>query len=102
MSVALPAGNDPFIGGSKTPNAPPPALGGAIAPAQTGVGDPIQGVNAGAPFFARNNRGSNIGIPYLRRARAPPHPHPRPLAPAPPLRPLRHTPGSARSAVSAT
>ena len=76
MSVALPAGNDPFIGGSKTPNAPPPALGGAIAPAQTSVGDPIQGVNAGAPFFARNNRGSNIGIPYLRYARAPGGPVP--------------------------
>ena len=66
MSVSIPAGNDPFIGGSKTPNAPPPALGGSIAPAQTNVGDPIQGVNAGAPFFARNNRGSNIGIPYMR------------------------------------
>jgi len=66
MSVSIPAGNDPFIGGSKTPNAPPPALGGSIAPAQTNVGDPIQGVNAGAPFFARNNRGSNIGIPYAR------------------------------------
>ena len=65
MSVVLPNGNDPFLGGSKTPNAPPPALGGAIAPAQTGVGDPIAGVNVGAPFFARNNRGSNIGIPYI-------------------------------------
>ncbi len=66
MSVALPPGNDPFIGGSKTSNAPPPALGGAIASAQTSVGDPIQGVNAGSPFFARNNRGTNIGIPYAR------------------------------------
>jgi hypothetical protein len=63
---SIPAGNDPFIGGSKTPNAPPPALGGSIAPAQTGVSNPIAGVNPGAPFFARNNRGSNIGIPYSR------------------------------------
>ena len=63
---SIPAGNDPFIGGSKTPNAPPPALGGSIAPAQTNVSDPIAGVNVGAPFFARNNRGSNIGIPYIR------------------------------------
>jgi hypothetical protein len=63
---SIPAGNDPFIGGSKTPNAPPPALGGSIAPAQTSVSNPIAGVNPGAPFFARNNRGSNIGIPYLR------------------------------------
>jgi hypothetical protein len=63
---SIPAGNDPFIGGSKTPNAPPPALGGSIAPAQTGVSNPIAGVNPGAPVFARNNRGSNIGIPYSR------------------------------------
>lgn len=63
---SIPAGNDPFIGGSKTPNAPPPALGGSIAPAQTNVSNPIAGVNPGAPFFARNNRGSNIGIPYAR------------------------------------
>ena len=66
MSVAIPGGNDPFSGGSKTPNAPPTAVGGSIAPAQTGVSNPIAGVAANNPFFARNNRGSNIGIPYAR------------------------------------
>ena len=96
MSVQLPGGNDPYAGGSKTPNAPPPALGGSIAPAQTGVSNPIAGVNAGTPFFARNNRGSNIGIPYARYARTPQvgmpnwkrYDHPRACA------------GSARSAAS--
>ena len=68
MSVAIPSGNDPFGGGSKTNNSPPTAVAGAIAPAQTGVANPIAGVNAGNPFFARNNRGSNIGIPYARCA----------------------------------
>jgi hypothetical protein len=68
MSVAIPGGNDPFSGGSKTPNAPPTAVGGSIAPAQTGVSNPIAGVAANNPFFARNNRGSNIGIPYARCA----------------------------------
>lgn len=68
MSVAIPGGNDPFSGGSKTPNAPPTAVAGSIAPAQTGVSNPIAGVAANNPFFARNNRGSNIGIPYARCA----------------------------------
>lgn len=68
MSVAIPSGNDPFGGGSKTNNSPPTAVAGSIAPAQTGVANPIAGVNAGNPFFARNNRGSNIGIPYARCA----------------------------------
>ena len=66
MSASIPAGNDPFSGGSKTLSGAPPSLGGSIAPAQTNVGNPIAGVNPGAPFFARNNRGSNIGIPYAR------------------------------------
>ena len=66
MAVAVAPGNDPFAGGSKTPNAPPPALGGSIAPAQTSVANPMAGVAAGSPFFARNNRGSNIGLPYSR------------------------------------
>lgn len=68
MSVAIPSGNDPFGGGSKTNNSPPTAVAGSIAPAQTGVSNPAAGVNAGTPFFARNNRGSNIGIPYARCA----------------------------------
>lgn len=68
MSIieAVNRGNNPFIGGSRTPNAPPPALGGSIASANTNVSNPQGGVQPGQPFFARNNQGSNIGIPYTR------------------------------------
>ena len=60
------SGNNPYAGGSKTPNAPPPALGGTIASANTN-NTPEGGVNPpGQPFYARNNEGSNIGIPYTR------------------------------------
>ena len=60
------SGNNPYAGGSKTPNAPPPNVGGSIPSANTGNA-PIQGVNPpGQPFYARNNEGSNIGIPYTR------------------------------------
>ena len=60
------SGNNPYAGGSKTPNAPPPNLGGSIPSANTNNA-PIQGVNPpGQPFYARNNEGSNIGIPYTR------------------------------------
>jgi len=67
MAINITAGaNNPFAGGSRTPNAPPPNLGGSIAPASTG-NNPIGGVNPpGQPFFARQNEGSNIGIPYTR------------------------------------
>ena len=66
LQSAVGRGNNPFIGGSKTPNAPPPAMGGSIAPANTSVSSPEGGVSPGQPMFARNNRGSNIGIPYTR------------------------------------
>ena len=66
LQSAVGRGNNPFIGGSKTPNAPPPAMRGSIAPANTGVSSPEGGVAPGQPMFARNNRGSNIGIPYTR------------------------------------
>lgn len=66
LQAAVGRGNNPFIGGSKTPNAPPPAMRGSIAPANTGVSSPEAGVAPGQPMFARNNRGSNIGIPYTR------------------------------------
>lgn len=70
MSVigAVNGGNDPFIGGSITRTGQANVAGG-IAGANTSVGNPIGGVNPGTPFFARNNQGSNIGIPYTRCAR---------------------------------
>ena len=62
--VAFPANSNPFRGGSFTPGTVP-ALNGAIAPASTGGS--LQGsVTAGQPMLARNNRGSNIAVPYAR------------------------------------
>lgn len=58
--------NDPFFGGSKRGGLLPPDVAGAIAAASTSVSSPAGGVNAGAPFFARQNQGSNIGVPYAR------------------------------------
>ena len=63
--ASLPAGNDPFSGGSITRTGQSNVAGG-IPSANTSVGNPIGGVNPGAIFSARNNQGSNIGIPYTR------------------------------------
>jgi len=63
--ATIPAGNDPFIGGSITRSGQSNVAGG-IASANTSVGNPIGGVNPGTIFSARNNSGSNIGIPYTR------------------------------------
>ena len=63
--ASIPTGNDPFSGGSITRTGQANVAGG-IPSADTGVGNPIGGVNPGAIFSARNNQGSNIGIPYTR------------------------------------
>ena len=65
--ATIPPGNDPFFGGSITRSGQSNVAGG-IASANTGVGNPIGGVNPGSIFSARNNQGSNIGIPYTRYA----------------------------------
>lgn len=62
---AVNRGNDPFSGGSITRTGQANVSGG-IGSASTTVSNPIAGVNAGTPFFARNNQGSNIPIPYTR------------------------------------
>jgi len=64
--ASLPSGNNPFAGGAQQRNLTPPGVGGGIASANTNVGSPAGGVNPGAPFHARPNEGSNIGIPYTR------------------------------------
>lgn len=68
--VSFAANGDPFRGGSFTPGTVP-SVNGGIAAANTGGS--LQGsVTAGTPMLARNNRGSNITIPYARvRARRP-------------------------------
>ena len=63
--ASIPGGNDPFIGGSITRTGQANVAGG-IPSANTSVGAPVGGVNPGTPFFARNNQGSNIGVPYTR------------------------------------
>ena len=64
--ASLPGGNDPFRGGAQQRNLRPPGVGGADLSANTNVSSPAAGVNPGTAFAARNNQGSNIGIPYLR------------------------------------
>ena len=64
--VSIAAGNNPFSGGAQQRNLPPPAVGGADLSANTRVSAPVAGVNPGTIFSARNNEGSNIGLPYTR------------------------------------
>ena len=64
ISIAPPA-RDAFLGGSKTPNTPPPGVYGNIPPASTG-NTPLGGVAPSGIKQARPNEGSNIGIPYAR------------------------------------
>ena len=67
MSVALQANTDSaFLGGSQKRNLTPPDASAAIAAAQTGVSNPLRGVNPSPIKRARNNQGSNIGVPYTR------------------------------------
>ena len=64
--VSIAPSNNPFAGGAQQRNLPPPTVGGGIASANTRVSAPVGGVNPGAIFSARNNEGSNIGVPYSR------------------------------------
>jgi hypothetical protein len=60
-------GNDPFQGGSLQRLNPPSGGTGGFPPPNGGGGGSLAGnVAGGAPFFARNNRGSNVSIPYAR------------------------------------
>ena len=64
--VSIAPSNNAFAGGAQQRNLPPPTVGGGIASANTRVSAPVGGVNPGAIFSARNNEGSNIGVPYTR------------------------------------
>lgn len=60
-------GNDPFQGGSFQRLTPPSGGTFGIPPPSGGGGGSLtNNVTGGAPFFARNNRGSNVSIPYAR------------------------------------
>jgi len=67
--TSISAGDNAFIGGAQQRNLPPPNVGGGIESAITRVGAPVGGVNPGQIKQARNNQGSNIGVPYTRCAR---------------------------------
>jgi len=60
--MSEPAG---FRGGSRTAAGTPTAVGGGIAPPGSGGGTPTA-VGGGQIHEARNNRGSNVQIPYCR------------------------------------
>ena len=64
--VSINPGNSPFVGGAQQRNLAPPTVGGGLGPANTNVGALVGGVNPGQIKSARNNEGSNIGIPYTR------------------------------------
>ena len=57
-----------FLGGAQKRNLAPPGVAAALAPANTTVSSPDQGVgNGGLPIKrARPNEGSNVGLPYAR------------------------------------
>lgn len=61
LSAAVNSGKDPWAGGTYAPNAPPTAVGGTFTP----VGAPgFPNAAAGQIVSARNNRGTNVRIPY--------------------------------------
>ena len=62
--VKFSGNGDPFRGGSFTPGTVP-NLNGSISAAATG-GSLQSSVTAGQPMLARNNRGSNVTVPYAR------------------------------------
>jgi hypothetical protein len=64
--ASIPTGNDAFLGGSRVGLTAPGAVSGSIASADTAVSDPISGVRLSTVKYARQNQGTNIGIPYAR------------------------------------
>jgi hypothetical protein len=66
MAASVNPNSDPFRGGGKfVAGVPTSGPTGSIAPASTG-GSLVGGVQGSTPMLARNNRGSNITIPYAR------------------------------------
>jgi hypothetical protein len=66
MATSVNPNSDPFRGGGKfVAGAPTSGPTGSITPASTG-GSLVGGVQGSTPMLARNNRGTNITIPYAR------------------------------------
>mgnify|MGYP004164126293 CR=1 FL=1 len=70
MATNISPNSNPFAGGSFTPGTVP-NLNGSIQPASTGS-SLIGGVQGSTPMIARNNRGSNVTVPYARVVMHPP------------------------------
>ena len=79
MATSVTPNGDPFRGGSFT-GTTVPQVNGAIGAANT-AGTLVGGVAGSTPMLARNNRGSNITVPYARVVL---HPSGRTALPAPP------------------
>jgi hypothetical protein len=63
--VSVLPGNSPFQGGTKRPLSQD-EVSGSFAPFNTSVSRPEAGVDPSQTIFARQNRGSNVPIPYAR------------------------------------
>jgi len=69
MAAAVVVGNDPFSGGGRFPAAVPTAgPTGSISGANVGA-TLLASVSGSDARMARNNRGTNISIPYVRTPR---------------------------------
>ena len=64
MAASVNPNGDPYRGGSFT-GTTVPNVNGSISPASVS-GSVLGGVSPGQPMLARNDRGSNISIPYAR------------------------------------
>lgn len=65
MLAAVNPSGDPFRGGSLTPAGRPTAVSGALGNPGTNAATP-PGVPSSGIIEARNNRGSNVLVPYAR------------------------------------
>ena len=66
LNGAVNPSNNAFAGGARFGLGNPVGRSGTLPPASTGVSSPAAGVSGGNPAFARQNRGSNVRIPYSR------------------------------------
>lgn len=65
MIAAVQPGSNGFGGGSYTPAGRPTAVGGSLGAPGTAAGTP-PGVPSSGIIEARNNKGSNVQVPYAR------------------------------------
>lgn len=66
LQGAVNPSNNAFSGGARFALGNPVGRSGTIAPASTGVSAPAAGVSGANINFARQNRGSNVRVPYAR------------------------------------